>query len=133
MINKSNYLIDYFPVQRAGGFHISFRISKEFAEFAKQQKLNHEHYEEIGLSAIRNSGWRDYQPLYKICNWVCENGNPTGLLHHVRVPGNAAGVGLEEDFDRLAYCSYNMDGPSQVSAVLAVMSFYFKNIESMIP
>ncbi len=137
MTTKSTYTIHYWPRNKIAGFGVTIKISNEFLEFAKRQKIDKQKYEEIGLEIIQASGWKNlnydfFEKTGGICNWV-EGVENTGLLHHVRVPGNAAGVALEKGLDGWAYYPHNMDNISQASAVLGIMSHYLDNIESRMP
>lgn len=133
-MKKSNYEIRYSPEKCPKGYSTHFFVSDKFIKFAKRQEIDREKYEEIGRDFIRASGWEDMKddnPIFR--NGVCSWDEDTGLLHHINVPGNAAGVALERGGDGWVYNPHNMDNIAQASAVLAIMISYLNDIESRIP
>lgn len=135
-MNKSNYQIHYYPIIKSHG-NLRVDVSNEFVEFAKKQKINKEKYEELGLSFIKLSGWPDYTKEMirhgpsggRICNWWEENDVETGLLFFVNVPGNAAGLCLEDGADGWRYYPHNMDNMSQAAVALGIITEYLSEIE----
>tara|TARA_Y100000034_G_scaffold111629_1_gene144871 strand:- start:1792 stop:2181 length:390 start_codon:yes stop_codon:yes gene_type:complete len=124
------------PEDRPKGYGIYFFVSDKFIEFAKKQEIDKKRYEKIGLNFIPSSGWPNikYSSFRGgICSWV----KNTGLLRHINVPGNVAGVALEEsifespDYHNIYY-PHNIDSILQTSAILAIMSHYLNDIESRI-
>jgi len=55
-----------------------------------------------------------------------------GLLWKLEVPGNAAGLSLENNIGEWYYLPNNIDPPFQVVVLLAVMSRYLQEIEARI-
>lgn len=133
-MEKSNYQIYYWPKDGICGHSVTVEVSEEFIEFARKQEIDKKSYEEIGLGIIRACGWENFEKKDMsheggICAWE----DNSGLLHHINVPGNAAGVALEEGAHGWAYHPHNMDYMSQAAAVLGIMSFYLRDIEMRLP
>lgn len=133
-MERSNCQILYWPKDGACGHSVTVEVSEEFIEFARKQEIDKKKYEKIGLGIIRACGWekfgkRDISHEGGICHWE----EDSGLLHHICIPGNAAGVALEKMAHEWAYRPHNMHYMSQAAAVLGIMSFYLKDIEIRIP
>ena len=131
-MKKSNFSIKYFPSQKLSGQGFEIDISDEFVEFARKQKLNKERYENLAREAYVFFGFEKSLEFYvdrQICNWEGDS----GLLHHVIVPGNAAGICLEEGLAGLSYTPNNIDSPNQALVLFRVMFHYLNDIELRIP
>lgn len=139
MLTKSNYRISYFPRNATSGHSVLINLKKEFCDFARTQKVNREKYVELGASLIEVLCQSDFNKDngLVLANHFKENSQSIiwdgGLVRVLQVPGNAAGINLEEShIDGPLYSPNNMDGVNQAAMVLAFFTHYFYDLESRI-
>ncbi len=134
MLRRSNYHILYLPNDSnpSGNWHgFNVEVTKEFCDFARKLKIEHEHYEDLTYDMIKVAGW----PHISKENFSGPlTGWDGGLLKHIIVPGNASSLVLSFELpDHPKYISHNIDDISQMSALMAVITRYILQVEYSIP
>ena len=137
MLRRSNYNIRYAPTDASPGnplWAISVEITPEFFEFLKKQKPDKEQYEELGLRTFKALGYKNIDRKFvaeqfadsAICSWE------GGLLRKIQVPGDAAGLFLEES-PHLMYSTHNIASQSQTTPIMVILTMYLFDMELLIP
>ena len=131
MLQKSNYQILYFPNDKASGYGFTIRLKEEFRDFARFQDVNQELYEQETIRLIKFFTDIDWNEVSKQHGGLCCFDG--GLLWKIKIPGNAAGISLENrNQDEPYYTSHNIDSPYQTGILLGILSRYLFDIEGRI-
>jgi hypothetical protein len=123
-----NYRIIYRPVDRPGGFGFDVELPLNFKEAVTGLEFDVERYETYGRRIVTVHGFDAAVYGTELFYGWWER----GLVGSIRVPGNAAGLALEEEPYRsrgvLQYSSFNMDNSNQTSIALALLTKYLEDI-----
>lgn len=107
-----------------GGWGFMVRLPKDFQYEARKLSINRRANEDHAREIIRLHGFDPEEYSHSFCNW--EEG---GLLHHLRVPGNAAGLALEINAGSPGYFPHNIDGLQQMSMCLSIITRYLGQVQ----
>ncbi len=139
MLKPSNFNIRLGKSDPAHGtsWGISVELTREFYEFAKAQRVDKKHYEDIAREVLRETsnnnvpkkgslagllgGHRD------ICQW---NKN---FLSAILLPGSAPGLFFEDNVKGPHYSSHNLDHEYQVMTIMPVITQYLFELDYKIP
>lgn len=121
-----NYFLEYHPFKREGSTYmgITIRLPSRFPIFARTLKIDKENFEEYSHDVLK---LHNFPPssFFRKGEMVGWENDDNGLLHHARVPGNAAGIALHlYGLDAPFYACDNVCSSSQISVCLAVMIHY---------
>src|SRR3989338_4151083 len=119
------YKIRYLPKDRPGCWGFTVLLPENFTYHARKLPINRQALEQYARETVKTHGYDLDLYSRQFCNW--EGG---GLLHHLIVPGNAAGLVLELDTPHNpSYSPHNIDGQVQMSMCLATITRYLDEVQ----